>query len=193
MKVLWCDTETTGLNPENSGAFEIAFIGYANQQYMGERRFLLNPLDEKHIYHESAYQAHGIPIETIHGYPSLIDAMPKIIEFLDWFIKTGVPEGEKSVFAGYNCNFDYDHIKSLFVRTGYDITKYFSGKKVDVLELVKLGIRRGAVNDPGNKKLGTMCKSFGINLENAHSALYDIRATRELAIQLHLMGVRYEN
>ena len=24
MNVIWCDTETTGIKPENSGAFEIA-------------------------------------------------------------------------------------------------------------------------------------------------------------------------
>lgn len=26
MNVIWCDTETTGIKPENSGAFEIAIL-----------------------------------------------------------------------------------------------------------------------------------------------------------------------
>jgi hypothetical protein len=35
-----------------------------------------------------------------------------------------------------------------------------------------------------------MCKSLGVDLENAHTADADIQATRDLAIMLHRMGVK---
>lgn len=63
MKVLWCDTETTGLKTENSAAFQIAMLYKhgADKKKTWERLFFLNPLDEEKgiLYHDDAYKTHG--------------------------------------------------------------------------------------------------------------------------------------
>jgi len=50
VKVLWCDTETTGLEPQNAGAFQIAMLfKHGNQKTkVWQRLFFLNPLDERY-------------------------------------------------------------------------------------------------------------------------------------------------
>ncbi len=65
---------------------------------------------------------------------------------------------------------------------------YFETCKADVFIQVKKGRYMGRIKTE-NLKLGTVCKSFDVSLDNAHNALADIKATRELAIQLQKKGI----
>jgi len=40
-----------------------------------------------------------------------------------------------------------------------------------------------------DRKLGTVAKHLGVTLDNAHDALADIKATRQVAAKLHQLGV----
>jgi exonuclease I len=51
---------------------------------------------------------------------------------------------------------------------------------IDVLDLVKKAVARGLLPKTANKKLETMTKSMGIKHDDAHTALSDIKATRQL-------------
>lgn len=195
MKVLWCDTETTGLEPENSGAFQVAMLYKygADKTKAWQRLFFMNPLDEEKgiIYHEEAYNTHGVKKETIEGYAKAADIMPVIATFLMDYGKGFADEGkfEKLFFAGYNPAFDWKHLDALFRRyTEYKMSDFFEPKLLDVLEQVKRATAMGKLNTL-NKKLTTVCKSLEIPLENAHDAMGDIEATRELAVRLQRMEV----
>jgi DNA polymerase-3 subunit epsilon len=177
MTVVWCDTETTGLEPINSGAFELAFMVYKESVLLEERLFYLNPLDDEVLFHESAFDVNGIPEETIRSYPPAYTVVPEIIEFLKKYIADG-----KMYFAGYKCSFDYGHVSALFFRCGFNMGDYFNGEMIDVLELVKKATSMKLLPRTENQKLETMCKALGITIENAHSALADIRGTRRLLI-----------
>ena len=69
MKVLWCDTETTGLKPENAGAFQVALLYKQGNdpKKVWDRIFYLNPIDEEKgiLFHESAAEIHGYTKEQI--------------------------------------------------------------------------------------------------------------------------------
>ena len=195
MKVIWCDTETTGLEPESSGAFQIAMLyKHGNDpKKVWNRVFLLNPLDEEKgiLYHEEAAKTHGVSKETIEGYPKAAEEMQIIADFLTQYCKGFSESGafEKLWFAGYNCPFDWKHLDALFTRyTKYKMSDFFETKTLDVLEQVKRATAMGKLNTV-NKKLGTVCKSLDVSLENAHDALGDITATRELGVRLQRMGV----
>lgn len=195
MKVLWCDTETTGLKTENSAAFQIAMLYKhgADKKKTWERLFFLNPLDEEKgiLYHDDAYKTHGISRETIDGYPKAEEQMPKIAEFLKSYCRGFSDEGEfeKLYFAGYNCPFDWGHLDALFMRyTDCKMTDFFETKTLDVFEQVKRATEMGKISTV-NQKLGTVCKSLNVPLENAHDALGDITATRNLGVTLQRMGV----
>jgi DNA polymerase III epsilon subunit-like protein len=183
MTVIWADTETTGIEPINSGAFEIAFLVYQDRiidgkpqpqhLFIEEKVFRLNPLDDEVLYHESAFDVHGITKEEIMSYPPAAKVIPEIVEYLKAFC----PE-EKMIFAGYNCNFDYGHISSLLFRHGGYMNDLFNGRLIDVLELVKKA--GNLLPKTKNQKLETMTKALGIEHGGAHGALADIRATRML-------------
>jgi DNA polymerase III epsilon subunit-like protein len=87
---------------------------------------------------------------------------------------------EKLVFAGYSSPFDYSHLGALLFRCGFNIGDYFNRRMIDVLELVRKATDRGLLPKAPNKKLETMTKSMGIKHDDAHTALSDIKATRQL-------------
>jgi DNA polymerase-3 subunit epsilon len=68
------------------------------------------------------------------------------------------------------------------------MSDFFEPKTLDVLEQVKRATEMGKIATE-NKRLGTVCKSIGVSLENAHDALGDITATRDLGVTLQRMGV----
>jgi DNA polymerase III epsilon subunit-like protein len=186
MIAIWADTETTGLDPIDSGAFEIAMLVYQDSQILDEMVFHLNPLDDEVIYHEDAFKVHGITEEEIRSFPPAAEVIPQIAEFLKKYLPENLEE--KMVFAGYNCPFDYGHIGALFFRNGISISDYFNGKFIDVYEKVKKA--GNLLPKTMNQKLGTMTKALGIEHIGAHGALSDIKATRRLYEVIYLISRR---
>jgi DNA polymerase III epsilon subunit-like protein len=179
---IWCDTETTGLEPIDSGAFEIAMLVYRGADKMDEKLFYLNPLDDEVKFHEEAFKINGIPEEIIRGYPPAEKVLPEIAEFLGKY----KPE-EGLIFAGYNCNFDYGHLSALFFRHGIGIENYFNRNLIDVLDMVKKAVAMSLLPRTENQKLETMTKALGIVHEGVHTALSDIKATRRLYETIYML------
>ena len=181
---IWCDTETTGIDPREFGAFELAFLVYDGAKLLDEKLYHLNPLNDEIRFSEEAYQTNGIPEETIRSYPPMEKVVPEIVEFLK---KYAPPE--KCVFAGYNCNFDYGHLGALLFRCGFIIGDYFNEKFIDVLDRVKMAREQGflVLDRRYNNKLQTITKALGITHDDAHTALSDIKATRQLYEALYLI------
>ncbi|MDR1893020.1 MAG: 3'-5' exonuclease [Oscillospiraceae bacterium] len=184
MTTAWIDTETTGLDPRDSGAFEIALLIYDGAKLLEEKLYHLNPLNDEIRFSEEAYQINGVSEETIRSYPPMEKVVPEIVELL----KKHVPQ-EKYVFAGYNCNFDYGHLGALFFRCGFYIGDYFNEKFIDVLERVRMAREQGflVLDRRYNNKLETITKALGITHDDAHTALSDIKATRQLYEALYLI------
>jgi len=195
MKFIWCDTETTGLKPENAAPFQIAFIfvysGKVNDRLIKEeteRVFYLNPFDIPGIeYNEEAAKVHGYSKEKIESFEPSKIVCARIDEFLNTM--SNFHEKEQMFFCGYNCKFDYDHIASLFNHHNLDFSKYFNPHLLDVFEQVKNASSAKVLPYLENRKLTTVAKFLGVNLENAHDALGDITATREVAKSLSQKGI----
>lgn len=186
MKFFWVDTETTGIDHVDSGAFQIAYI-FRNKDITEEKVLYLNPLDDNIIYHKEAGLIHGIPEEEIRSYPSASIVIPELVEKLKELVATD--DGKKLYIAGYNVIFDYMHLKSLIEKyTESKMDEFFYPQMADVFSQAKKGKLMGRVNTV-NLKLTTVCKSFNVKLDNAHNALADITATRDLAIQLQKRGI----
>jgi DNA polymerase III epsilon subunit-like protein len=183
MTTCWIDTETTGIETADSGAFEIAILIYQDGKLAAEKLFHLNPLNDVIKFGEGAFRVNGVPEETIRSYPLAEKVVPEIAEFLHGYVPT-----DGLIFAGFSCEFDYKHIKALFVRCGYPMETYFNGRMIDVYELVKKAYGHGILPKTQNQKLETMTKALGIVHEGAHTALSDIRATRKLYETIYRMG-----
>lgn len=195
MKFLWVDTETTGLKPENAAPFQVAMILVTNTKINGktvkeenERIFYLNPFDIPGIeYNEEAGKIHGYKKEIIETFEPSKDVVKKIDEYLSECVT--YRQNERLFFVGYNGGFDFDHLTSLFNHHGYDFGKYFQKQKLDVFEQVKRAGAKGILPYLPNRKLTTIAEHLHINLNNAHDAMGDIRATREVAKSLSKLGV----
>ena len=175
MRIVFVDTETSGLDPINSGPHEIAILIYDGANLIADTVFYLNPLDDEVLIHPGALEVSGVTEEQVRSYPLASLVVPQIAAFLSGFCPP-----EKFVFAAYNAPFDFGHIKSIFSRHGVDIYDYFSWQMIDILQLVKNAKYSGQLKIEGDNKLGTITKALDIPHENQHSALGDIVATRKV-------------
>jgi len=184
MLQLWVDTETTGIDPAFSGAFEIACLVFEDWKFIEEKVFHLNPLNETIQFSEEAYKVNGVSEETIRSYPPAEKIMPEIADWLTPFVFTEVNDStepdKKFVFAAYNTDFDYGHLKALFDRCDISMDVFFTDEIIDVLVKVKKACAKGIIKYTPNKKLETITKALGIPHNKAHTALSDIWATRKL-------------
>lgn len=192
MRFMWIDTETTGLDTSNSAAFQVACVLVDNGQLICERCFFLNPLSETIKYHEDAGAVHGYSEEQIKAFPLEKEEVPKIAAFFaeaKELFENDSSKTEKMIIAGYNVGFDIGHIKVLLERNGYRLEDYFMSIVADVfLQVKRAGVQKALPYLP-DRKLGTVAKHLGVSLENAHDALADIEATREVAKRLYQMGI----
>ena len=192
MRFMWIDTETTGIDPSDSAAFQVACVLVDNGQLICERCFFLNPLSETIKYHEGAGSVHGYSEEQIKEFPPEKEQMSRIATFFEeareLFKKDG-SKTEKMIIAGYKVGFDIGHIKALLEQNGYQLEDYFMSIVADVFLQVKKAEVQKALPYLPDRKLGTVAKHLGVNLENAHDALADITATREVAKRLYQMGI----
>jgi len=175
LTTVFCDTETTGLDPVDSAPFEIALLVYQGANLMAEQVFHLNPLDNEVVIHQSALDVNGATEEQIRSFPPATEVIPQIVDFL----KPHCPP-EKFVFGGYNAQFDYGHIGGIFFRHGAMISDYFNGQLIDVLELVKKAKEMRLIRSTRDNKLGTITEALGIEHGEAHTAMADIKATRKV-------------
>lgn len=192
MRFMWVDTETTGIDTSDSAAFQVACVLVDKGQLICERVFFLNPLSGKIKYHADAGAVHGYSEEQIKAFPPEKEQVPKIAAFFKEareLCKKNGSNTEKMVIAGYNVGFDIAHIKALFERNGYRLEDYFMDPIADVFLQVKKACIQKALPYLPDRKLGTIAKHLGVKLENAHDALADIKATREIAVVLFKMGI----
>lgn len=192
MRIVWIDTETTGLEITDSSVFMLAAIVTENDVVLCEKTFFLNPLSEKIKYHESAGAIHGYSEDDIKSFPAEAVAVADIAGFLDRAKKLWRKDdsrSEKLVIAGYNVTFDIKHLQALFERNGIKLEDYFSGVIADVYVQVQKAMGNSALPVLKNKKLVTVADYLNVDLKNAHDAMADIKATREVAKELYQKGV----
>ena len=187
MTIVFCDTETTGIDPRDSGAFEVAFLIYKDGKLVMEKLYHLNPLNDEVKWGEEAYKVNGVTEETIRSYPPFEAVVPEIIEDLKKYLSP-----EKYVFGGFKCGFDYGHIGALFYRAGFQISDYFSGRLIDVYDRAKQAMEDGDIPQTKDQKLKTLAKALNIDPGNSHTAMDDIKTTRRLYELLWYIQVKKE-
>jgi len=191
MKIFAFDTETTGVE---KGKHEITELAYSIQINGVEKKsdvLYFRPTNFD-IISDSALEVTGKTIDELKGYPlrkESFDILMTVIEqFIDKFDKR-----DKFYFLGYNVQFDIDFLRYMFqwMKTDFPAEygktyfgSYFFHKnnepRIDPFPVLQLYAIKYNLNLP-NWRLKTVCDHFGIRLDNAHSALADIKATQELA------------
>lgn len=103
-----------------------------------------------------------------------------LLKFLDSIVDK-YDKNDKIYFIAYNAKFDSDFIRQLFIQNGNNYYgSYFFNPVIDVMQIAAFKLMNK--KKPENFKLSTVCKHFGlrINESKLHNALYDITLTKDL-------------
>lgn len=174
-KLLFLDTETTGLNPKKHGVIQVGMI-YGKQELM----FNVNPIPLGVKIDKEALKVNGIKKKKIKKYT---DHHVQFAHMLD-FLGKGVNQynkKDKYVVVGYNVKFDVEFLHGWAEREDFVyLGSYLDWRVIDVLVLARTAHYLGQMpSEPEDFKLSTICEIYGIEGAN-HDALDDIRATKEL-------------
>lgn len=181
MILLYIDTETTGLDTATCSIWQLS--GYISDTATGASDsfdYKMHPYRNEIISKEAAAKT-GATQEELDGYPSQSEAfsnftalLNKYVDLEDW--------NQRVIPVGYNISFDLDFLRSWFTfnnsATLFSKNIYFPG--IDVMYLAAYYLL-GERSKMRNFQLSTVYEKLtGKSLANAHNAMADIDATREL-------------
>lgn len=146
---------------------------------------LIKPYVSEDKYTKRALEVSNITVDMLHkeGKPA-----EEVIKELITYIKK-VSKKKKSILCGHNCDeFDIPIIAKFFEDFGEDFSKYVETS----FSIDTMWWARFAIVDSANYKLGTCLEKKNIDITQAHRALNDTIATKEL-VKGFLSGLRQEN
>lgn len=188
MKILWYDTETTGLT-ENSAMFQISGVIEIDGKEVEEFDIFCKPHKDADIS-DQALEVTGVTMEKLESYQSPKDAYEQLVDIFSKYINKFDKE-DKFVIAGQNIRFDIDVLNRFFKRNNDNyLGSFLNYKQVfDTLSIYTALEIAEVVPKIENHKLETICKTMGVELSNAHNSLADIKATKAVGDKM-LAGLR---
>ena len=177
MKILYFDTETTGLT-ENSAIIQIAGIIEENREVLKEFNIFSQPHEGAEIS-DDALAVHGISLEKIQTFQTPGQAHSELKKIFDTYIDK-FDKNDKFIVAGYNVDFDIKKLTTFFLKNndGF-LGSYIFWKGLDPFNLILPLQMLKKIPRLKNNKLATWCEHYGIEI-NSHDALSDIKATKHL-------------
>lgn len=181
-KILYFDVETTGLHPHSDFITQLSGLIEINGEVVDEFNFFLRPPLGTRISKE-ALEITGKTIDDIRGYEpaevgykAFLAKLEKYVDPRDRF--------DKFYPAAYNGHFDLQFVDQMFRRQFNNPYwgSYQNWQLIDPLPVMRALSFAGVINTYYHN-LSTICRLFNIPLD-AHDALSDIRATRELVHML---------
>jgi len=188
MKILWFDTETTGLT-ENSAMFQISGVIEIDGVEVEEFDIFCSPHEGADIS-EQALEVTGVTREQLESYGTPKKAYEELVAIFSKYIDK-FNRDDKFIVAGQNVKFDIDVLNRFFRRNGDNyLGSFLNYKQVfDTLSVYTALEIAEVVPKLENHKLETICKTMGVELSNAHNSLADIKATKAVGDKM-LAGLR---
>ncbi|MBR5506973.1 MAG: PolC-type DNA polymerase III [Clostridia bacterium] len=155
------DIETTGFSAENDRIIEIGAVRVRDREILDTFNEFVNP---------------EVPIpQKITELTGIDDSMVKDADTIDKVLERFFEFAKGSVLVAHNASFDTSFIKTNAKRLSLDYP---------FACLDTLGLARSLVKDTKNHKLDTLCKHFGVSLENHHRACDDAEATARVLLKM---------
>lgn len=168
------DLETSGLSSDKNQILEIACcpIDLELNNLKEYESGIIKPYDSREI-NDGALNANGITIQQINNGREQKEAFQELCEYL-----SKLSSGRNKVhLAGHNIKkFDIPFLQNWFDLNKTDISKFIDlSFSIDTMWFARLKWLESA-----NYKLGTCCENCNIELNDAHRAIFDTRANRDL-------------
>ncbi len=177
-KILWIDTETTGLDPTLHSLIEIGAIVDIDGIEKETIRIYTKPHPDFEI-DDNALAINKITRTQIKNFPEMLNAKNDFCKILSKYVDK-FDKNDKFTVAGQNIKFDIDFLYHFFTR----LNDNYLGSYIDFKNRIELYELTNALRTLGFIKsekvsISSLCKEFNIKI-NAHEALSDISATREI-------------
>ncbi len=154
------DIETTGFKPQEAGITEIAIISINNGK---EERFE-TMIDPECPIPPKITEITGITQDMVTGQPKISEVLPVIEELF-----------KDSIFVAHNVPFDWSFFDFNF--------RLHMKRPLRMPSLCTLRLARKFLGLDSNN-LGNVARHFGINLVNAHRAMNDTVAVRDILFNM---------
>jgi DNA polymerase-3 subunit epsilon len=176
-KILWLDTETTGIDPLKNGIIQIAGIIEINGIIKEKFELFNNPIGK--LIEDSALEVNKKTREDIAKYPSPRECYKSLLNIFSKYIDK-FDKNDKFVIAGHNVKFDFDFLYSFFkgLNDNYFFSWIQASAYIDTVYLITILQHLGKIPILENRKNETISKYFGENTDNLHDAVKDIEVTR---------------
>jgi len=183
MKIFYFDVETTGLDPETSGIYEFAYIVEIDGKVVEEAVEFINPGDvQVSDFTIKLFENQGRDLGELLTYQSKETFYKKLLKVLDKYVNK-YNKADKFTICGYNVEFDRRHLQALFLSFNNTyLPSYFRAPYLDVMVFATYVFKDNLHRFP-KFSLGTLCELMEIEID-AHNALSDIQATRNLQLKL---------
>lgn len=181
----WFDTETTGVNSETCAMIQLGGLIEIGGRVKDKINIKMRPFFGAEI-RTKALTINKTTRDQIENYPPWEEGFEKLEKTLGKHVDMYDPT-DKLVIAGYNVDFDINFLRKYFDyyhgdKTNMKFISYFGSwffwPSIDVKNEVAKQVQAGYLRLK-NYKLSTICGHYGVKLD-AHDALNDIKATREL-------------
>lgn len=175
MNYIYLDTETTGLDPKNNSIVQLAgFIKVGNKEVTFN--YKMRPYHGESV-DPYASKVTGITTEMVYSWDDPKEVFAQFIELLDSF---NITYSTKFHLIGYNVGFDDEFMREWFSINGKKWGCYVWFPYIDVMALANLYYLNRRPSVPNFKLVTIYRETFGKDFSDAHNALSDIIATREL-------------
>lgn len=183
------DFETGGVDPKLNPVTEFAGISINGDDFtqIASYESLFNYYSDLE-YTEGAIKATGITHEIIGTGGAFKDVMAGIIDFFEKSKIYGASAQYKPVLVGHNLKFDIGFLHQIFSIAKKDLSKYVQGDfdyfgnfqpvYLDTMSLSRLCW--GNDETMPNYKLESCIEKAGLELNDAHRAMNDVKGTVEL-------------
>ena len=164
----------------NHEIIQFAAIASRDRKVLGNINIYARPKFPERA-ESGAMKAHGISLQEMKDLPKQEASLKK----LQKFIYSHKSENEKFILVAYNLDFDKQFLRNWLMANDYYALWYTFDfyKEVCVLRLAKIAKALGLLKSTKNR-LSDICKELNVKLENAHDALVDINATKEVYFKL---------
>lgn len=191
MKLLWLDTETTGLNKDKCDIIQLSGIVIIDGEEKERFNFYCQPVNWENI-EPVALEKTNMTIEKLKTFPMPQELYTNFRNILDKYIDK-YNKGDKFYLAGHNVQFDLDFVKTFFNKMGDAyFGSYFWYRTVDLMALSTILHTAGLINLT-SWKLDEIAKYLEIPVdENLHDSSVDVDLTRKCFCKLFAKYIKFE-